>query len=475
MNAQKPISLMNDAKCSRWADLVIQKRPQLLEWISTIHPQKLACQIKGDLFHGSYNLGQKVIFSDGTKWLVRFPLVGHVSPEHADEKVAMEVEAMRFIGERTDIPVPEIKYWGLAAENPLGLGPFVIMDFIEGVSLDGLLSNPDAKQHFRLIREDVSDDIIEVLYRQLAAILLQLFQLDFNRIGSLPTSKTGFRAPIRPLTFKVHDIQQTGGVNTFGDRTKGFLTTTEYFQYVVEQDWEQLLNQPNSIGGESNARTKYESLSALKTLIPNFIHPEYDRGHFKIICDDLSLANVVVRSKDDLTIVGLVDLEWSYVGPAQLFGSAPWWLLGIRLNNVDTYYDKDYPKTAARFLKYLEIFKRVLVEEEERMLGNQGKELSKLVEWSEASGAMWLHMILSCGFNHPENLSFVQLQWHIGTERWERLKGQFSGTEMDTFVEEKVSQLAQYDRDEDKALEFKEDFDNGKMTREQFIAALAAL
>lgn len=213
----------------------------------------------------------------------------------------------------------------------------------------------------------------------------------------------------------------------------------------------------------------------MKTLIPSFVHPEYNRGRFKIICDDLSLANVIVRSRDDLTIVGLVDLEWSYVGPAQLFGSAPWWLLGIRLNNVDTYYDKDYPKTTTRFLKYLEIFKRVLGEEEERMLGSRGKELSKLVEWSEASGTMWLHMLLLCGFNHPKNLPFVQLQQHIGSEKWLKLRRQFYGMEMNIFVEEKVSQLAQYDRDEDKVLELEEDFDNGRMTREQFITALAAL
>jgi hypothetical protein len=87
MNAQKRITLINDAECSRWVGLVVQKRQQLLEWTSTIHPQRLDCQIEGNLFHGSYNLGQKVIFSDGTKWFVRFPLFGHVSPEHADEKV----------------------------------------------------------------------------------------------------------------------------------------------------------------------------------------------------------------------------------------------------------------------------------------------------------------------------------------------------------------------------------------------------
>lgn len=128
-------------------------------------------------------------------------------------------------------------------------------------------------------------------------------------------------------------------------------------------------------------------------------------------------------------------------------------------------------------MKYLEIFKRVLGEEEGRTLGNRGKELSKLVEWSEASGALWLHMILSCGFNHPENLPFVQLQRHMGTERWERLRRQFSATEIDAFVEEKKKYLSWRSATEMriKALEFKEDFDNGKMTREQFIAALAGL
>lgn len=260
-----------------------------------------------------------------------------------------------------------------------------------------------------------------------------------------------------------------------GDRNSGFMTTTEYFQYVVEQDWEQLLAQPNSIGGEYNARTKYESLSVMKTLISSFVHPEYDRRRFKLICDDLSLANVIVRSEEDLTIVGLVDLEWSYIGPAQLFASAPWWLLGIRLNNVDTYCDGDYLQTAARFLKYLEIFKRVLGEEEERMSGIHGKELLRLVEWSEVSGAMWLHMLLLCGFNHPENLPFVQLQQYISTETWEQFKRQFHGTEEDTFVKEKLPQLEQYDRNEDRAVELKENLDNGMMTKEQFVAELARL
>lgn len=41
-----------------------------------------------------------------------------------------------------------------------------------------------------------------------------------------------------------------------------------------------------------------------------------------------------------------------------------------------------------RYLKSLEIFKRVLVEEEAKMAGTRNKSLSALVEWSETSGAM---------------------------------------------------------------------------------------
>ena len=50
----------------------------------------------------------------------------------------------------------------------------------------------------------------------------------------------------------------------------------------------------------------------------------YDKGPFKLICDDFGPANVIVRSKDDLTIIGVVDLEWVMQGQlsclAQLLG-----------------------------------------------------------------------------------------------------------------------------------------------------------
>ena len=39
------------------------------------------------------------------------------------------------------------------------------MDFINGVSLSDLLEDPNAKRPIRLIKEDISDSDIKVIYR----------------------------------------------------------------------------------------------------------------------------------------------------------------------------------------------------------------------------------------------------------------------------------------------------------------------
>lgn len=60
------------------------------------------------------------------------------------------------------------------------------------------------------MREDISDGNTEAIYRQFANFLLQLFKLDCDRIGSLPSPSAKAESPIliRPLTFKAHTILQ---------------------------------------------------------------------------------------------------------------------------------------------------------------------------------------------------------------------------------------------------------------------------
>lgn len=83
---------------------------------------------------------------------------------------------------------------------------------------------------------------------------------------------------------------------------------TEFFQYLDKQNREQLARQPNSAYGRYNAVAKYWSFKVLKSLRPRFVHNEYDCAKFQVICDDLGLANLMVRSRQVLTIIGVVDL-----------------------------------------------------------------------------------------------------------------------------------------------------------------------
>lgn len=225
MDYNQAIDIPHQIQEDIWVDKINTCRinGRLCEWVAGFHPQKIPCQLHGGFLNGSYNVGQKIVFEDGTTWLLRFPRVKSICPKYADEKVVMEVEALSLIRERTSVPVPDVKAWGLADSNPLGLGPFILMDFIDGVCLNGVFTGGE----FRLLKEEIPDSDLETVYRQIANFMLQIFQINLDRIGSLPTPRTGYSAPICPLTWKVQEIAQTGGVDTFGtSRTPWFLIFT---------------------------------------------------------------------------------------------------------------------------------------------------------------------------------------------------------------------------------------------------------
>lgn len=215
MDPNERIEIFNELQKNIWINKLNRARESgdLCQWTSTFHPKGLTCELKGGLYRGSFNAGNRVVFTDGTTWLVRFPLVGSVCDKYADEKTAMEVETLYLINEKTTIPVPKVRAWGIAADNALRLGPFIMMDFIDGVSLDTILRVDSTT---RLMKDDINDSDIEFVYRQFANIWLELFQLNFDKIGCLPPIKTGFPVCARPLTLKLHDILQAGGVDCFG-------------------------------------------------------------------------------------------------------------------------------------------------------------------------------------------------------------------------------------------------------------------
>lgn len=214
MDYHKPLDRLHMAEEASWVNKVNMARVdgRLCHWATRYHSLNLPCRLVGGFLNGSYNLGQKLAFDDGAIWFLRLPRVSSISPEHADEKVVMEVEALHLVREKTSIPVPEVYAWGLASDNQLELGPFILMEFITGVCLNDVSGGNDS----RLLKEETSDADIEYFYKQIAQFMLQLFKIDFDQIGSLPTPRTKYAVPSRPLTWKAHEILRVGGVNTFG-------------------------------------------------------------------------------------------------------------------------------------------------------------------------------------------------------------------------------------------------------------------
>jgi len=111
---------------------------------------------------------------------------------------------------------------------------------------------------------------------------------------------------------------------------------------------------------------------------------------------------------------------------------------------------------------------RILEEEEEKVKEYRGRELSSLVKWSHASGAMWLHMLLSCGFNDHRSFPFTQLRQHLGATDWARRQKEFDNPEeLEAFAARKVSELDEYDEALEKMEEKKALVDSGVMTKEE--------
>ena len=85
---------------------------------------------------------------------------------------------------------------------------------------------------------------------------------------------------------------------------------------------------------------------------------------------------------------------------------------------------------------------------------------------------MWLHMVLSWGFNHPDSLPFSQLQAHLGPRRWKELEEGHHGKEAREFTKRKVAELDKYDEVVERMECLQDDVESGKMTIQTFLAVL---
>ncbi|KAK4152851.1 hypothetical protein C8A00DRAFT_15888 [Chaetomidium leptoderma] len=338
---------------------------------------------------GGYNGVFRIEYTDGAA-VLRVALPGSVA--FADEKVRVEVATMRYIEKMTSIPVPHIYHWGTAAENPLGLGAFIIMDYIpHAQSLCDVLQDPPLEDaHRSYLDPNIPRDKLERLYGQVAKILLQLSKLEMPKIGSLQQHGDSFTVGSRPLTQDMNDLIVQGGIPPSVLPSEGttYSTSDEWYAALADIHIAHLTFQRNkSIDSADDCRDKLvarhlfrqrvregrlleTTTRANRTKKPANDGKKKKKERFRLWVDDLHPQNILVDA--DLNIVGVIDWEWAYFAPESFTHGPPWWLILCR----PEYSRGTVLDFRDEFARALDVFCTAFRAEEDRALEQEEEEWS---------------------------------------------------------------------------------------------------
>ncbi|KAJ5129525.1 uncharacterized protein N7515_005564 [Penicillium bovifimosum] len=279
---------------------------------------------------GSFNITLQMKYTYSAT-NVRFAQPGAIL--FPEEKVKNEVAVMRFISDQTSIPVPFILHWGTREESPLNLSPFIMMSHIEHTTtLYDALNTPGCPKEERgALDPNINEEQLEMLYTQVAKILLQLSKPKFPKIGSL-TQMDDFSWEVtsRPLSLNMNELVRLGTLprSNLPPLNTTFRTLSSYVEALARLNIQHLLYQRNDAVQSANdcrrkfiARQLFYKLARDKKLSLAC----YGNGPFKLWCDDFRPANILLNEK--MHIAGVVDWEFTYAAPVEFSYAPPWWLL----------------------------------------------------------------------------------------------------------------------------------------------------
>ncbi|KAJ5146129.1 uncharacterized protein N7515_000693 [Penicillium bovifimosum] len=279
---------------------------------------------------GSYNILLRLKYRNGAT-VIRLSQPGAVF--FPEEKVVNEVAVMRYLADQTSIPVPFVIHSGTKKESPLQLSPFIIMEYIEHeTKMYDALNTPGCPIEERgILDPNIAEDRLEMLYGQLADILLQLSMPSLPHIGSLnQIDDFTWKVARRPLSMNMNELVRLGGLprSKLPDLHTTFNTASSYLEALAHLNIEHLIHQRNdAVESADDCRRKFVARKLFCKLAKDkrLTNPSLEKGPFKIWCDDLRPANVLLH--ENMQIVGVVDWEFTYAAPVEFSYAPPWWLL----------------------------------------------------------------------------------------------------------------------------------------------------
>lgn len=405
-----------DDECRAWIRRLIQAIDEVVAFVDAHLDGKGNGEYLGFL-KGSFNLSLHIGFQgQRPSVLIRFAKPGHSRSSWRTEKVANEVHTIAYLREHTTIPLPYIHHWGAAEESPQQLGPFIIMDFVEGTRLSTFLKQPDENGDAEMVLNPAIDEAtLDVVYDQLASYMLQLSRLEFPLIGAISQDSSGTWAITgRPLTYDMNELVTGTGYPADQLPNAPLTCASDFFHSIARQRLLHLETQRNLTADEADVERRFIARHGFQQLISKYCIRNH--GPFKIFCDDLQPANMLI-DPTSLRITAVLDFEFTNSMPAQYVCDPPWWLL---LRGPDVWLDRNdmdgflklYIPRMEQFLRALERAERTEGAEEERVIaGKKGLEqrppLSAEMRDSWNTRRFW--------FNYAARtcLDMDDIYWHI--------------------------------------------------------------
>lgn len=203
-----------DEKQHEWFELCSRSGLQICQ-LADRYRQRDDCVLLS-MHRGSFNFSIRLHWEDGEEdWLIRFPIPG--KSMFLDEKIHREAVLMNYIAKETSIPVPKIICYGKADENPTGLGSFIIMTWVEGRKMSDVLRAENNDPKVDMLNPNIDPDILKRVYGQMGEVLLSLWSLDFDKIGSLGEDSASGKPVIDgpPLTQEENELIRVSGLKDF--------------------------------------------------------------------------------------------------------------------------------------------------------------------------------------------------------------------------------------------------------------------
>ncbi|GKZ31071.1 hypothetical protein AbraIFM66950_011130 [Aspergillus brasiliensis] len=304
-----------------------------------------------------------------------------------EEKTKNEVAAMRYIADQTSIPVPFVIHSGSRTQSPLNLSPFIMMSHIEHTtSMYDALNIPGCPVDVRgILDPDIDDDLLKMLYAELAKILPELSRPEFPLIGSLvQIDDFTWEVATRPLSMNMNELVRLGTLprSKLPPVDATFSTTSSYIEALAQLNIQHLVHQRNdAVQSADDCRRKFIASQLFYKLAreKKLFHPHEHMG-----------------------VAGVVDWEFTYAAPVEFSYAPPWWLL---IEKPDQWCN-GIENWSREFDRRLKTFLAAMWECEDRDNLHREDRLSDEMQRSWESGEFWVVYAILHSF------AFDAIYWH---------------------------------------------------------------